>query len=115
LLMAIEPVAFVFSFTLGYVHAMRQVEAGPEHRLAMMLVDIGIIPVCAVPAGIIAAGGAKPKRRKKMKRLYDEDEYGDRRRRRRRDEDEPADVPRRRRFDGLDSPRRRRRLDEDED
>ena len=120
LLMTIEPVAFIFSFTFGYVHALRQVEAGPEHRLAMMLVELGIIPVCAVPAGIIAAAGAKPKKhKKKKKRLADEDDdYDAPARRHRRDEEEDQDgPPRHRRFDwdGGGSQHRRRRLDEDED
>lgn len=132
LLTAVFPLALVIGCGVGFHRAQQGQEIEPPDDLPIMLVDLGVVPVCVIPAVIVGIAGAKPKkRRKKKRRRFDEEEVCDDRqrdgegydrpRRRRRDEDdyEFDDEPRRRRDyddeDDVPRRRRRRRLDEDED
>ena len=48
-----------------------------ENDKSFLLIDIAAIGLCVIPAGIIAAVGAKPIKRKKKKKRRPNDEYDD--------------------------------------
>jgi hypothetical protein len=137
LLMAVVPVEFLVIFGVAGFKIHQQGDLD-EEDWSMILIELGVLLLFVIPAICVAAFGAQPRKRRKKKkkrrREYDDfEDYDDRprrrrdddydyegpderpRRRRQSDDEEPADEPRRRRFDGSESQRRRRRLDKDED
>jgi hypothetical protein len=136
LLIAPLPLIFLIGCGVGFHAAAQGKQDIDEEDPIYLVIEIGVVALCAIPALIIALTGAKPKKRKKKKkkrrvaadyddyddqprrRRLDEDEDDDRPSRRRQVEDDEDDQPRRRRFDADDEdddrPRRRRRFDDDD-
>ncbi len=115
LLLAVFPLAVVIGLVVGLQKAK---QGGPmQFDLSLVLIDVGVVVGCALPALLIALATAKPKRRKRRRSREEEDyddyddrhdDYDDVRPRKRRDELEDEEEERQR-------PRRRNRDDDDYD
>jgi hypothetical protein len=120
LLLAVFPLALGIGFIVGVQKAQQGQQANGLDP-SLVLIDLGVVAGCTIPALIIAIATAKPKEAKRRKRRdEDYDDYDDRRDdydrpRRRRDEDdaEDEDQPRgRRKWDDEDEDDRPRRRDD---
>lgn len=116
LLVLVFPLAFGIGFVVGIQMAANNQAPQAGLDLSLIWIDVAAIAIGVVPSFIIALVCAKPKQKKKSRRVADEDDYDDYDRDRYRDEDDDRRPSRRRDDDDDDdSPRRRDRDDDNDD